>query len=260
MKIRNPYNKDSLSIKRSLRVLEVGPGGNPTRRADVLTEKFLDNNSHRGGDLRLYPHQTLIQGDGENLPFRDMEFDYVICSHVLEHADNSENFLKEQFRVASMGYIEIPSLIGEILAPKHSHKWVILEIDNKLILYEKSKLPYKFETDFGYLFLNYLPYQSLPFRLLLLSRVNVTTVRYEWKNSIDYIINPEDDYYSSFFLKTWTPEMVRKIFPPTSSSAELYRCFKAFLYFSKEIFSRLIGLGKMPISLEAYGKMKRSAD
>lgn len=141
MKIRNPYNKDSLSIKRSLRVLEVGPGGNPTRRADVLTEKFLYSNSHRGGDLRLYAHQTLIQGDGENLPFRDMEFDYVICSHVLEHADNPEKFLKEQFRVASMGYIEIPSLIGEILAPKLSHKWVILEIDNKLILYEKSKLP-----------------------------------------------------------------------------------------------------------------------
>ena len=252
MKIRNPYDKESLFLKKSLKVLEVGPGSNPTRRADVLVERYVDDNFHRRGDFKLYPHQTLIQGDGENLPFRDGEFDYVICCHVLEHVDNPDIFMKEQFRVASKGYIETPSFLGEFLSPKTSHKWVVLEIDNKIVLFEKSKLPYKFNADFGDFFLNYLPYQSLPFRLLLLSRVNITTVRYEWSGSLEFIINPEDDYYSSFFTKKWTPEMVRKIFPESSVSTESKRVIKAFFHLLIEKLMRKLNLYKGPIGLEEY--------
>src|SRR5664279_561339 len=143
MKIRNPYSKESLTLKKSFKVLEVGPGSNPTRRADVLTERYVDDNLHRRGDFKLYPNQKLVQADGENLPFKDKEFDYVICCHVLEHVDNPDKFLNEQFRVARKGYLETPSIIGEFLAPKTTHKWVKIEIDNKLVIYEKSKMPYK---------------------------------------------------------------------------------------------------------------------
>jgi len=228
MKIRNPYSKDSLSIKRSFRVLEVGPGSNPTRCANVLTERYVDDNYHR--------------------------FDYIICCHVLEHVDNPDKFMQEQFRVAHKGYIETPNLLGEFLAPKASHRWVILEIDDKLVLYEKSKMQYKFDADFGDFFHNYLPYQSLPFRLLLLSRVNITTVRYEWRDSLDFIINPEDDYYSSFFTKKWTPEMVRKIFPESSISTESKRFIKALFHLFIEKLTRKLNLYKMPVSLEEYNK------
>ncbi|MEN6618390.1 MAG: class I SAM-dependent methyltransferase [Rikenellaceae bacterium] len=256
MKIRNPYSKDSLSLKKSFRVLEIGPGSNPTRRANVLTERYVNDNFHRRGDFKLYPHQTLVQADGENLPFRDGEFDYVICCHVLEHVDNPDKFMQEQFRVAHKGYIETPSLLGEFLAPKISHKWVILEIDNKLVLYEKSKMQYKFDADYGDFFLNYLPYQSVPFRLLMLSRINVTTVRCEWKDSMEFIINPEDEYYSSFFTKRWTPEMVRKIFPETSFSVEFRKFTKALIHLFIDKLTRAANLHKKPISLEEYTRRK----
>ena len=166
MKRRTPYDRDNLHIKKRDWVLEVGPGHNPSHRANVVTEKFTDQNYHRCGDMKIYPHQIFANADGENLPFKDKEFDYVICNQVLEHVENPEKFISEQCRVASRGYMETPSLLGEFLFPKKSHRWIILDIDNKLVLFEKSKMPDHYENNYGELFLNYLPYQSLIYKLL----------------------------------------------------------------------------------------------
>ncbi|SBV99677.1 conserved hypothetical protein [uncultured Dysgonomonas sp.] len=122
MKVRTPYDRNDLNIKKSDKVLEVGPGHNPSFRSNVIAEKFVDTNYHRCGDVKIFPHQSFVNADGENLPFKDKEFDYVICNQVLEHAENPELFVKEQSRVASRGYIETPSLLGEFLFPKKSHK------------------------------------------------------------------------------------------------------------------------------------------
>ncbi len=252
-----PYNKESLSIKRSYRVLEVGPGSNPTKRADVLVEKYISNNDHRKGNLMIYKHQTLIEGDAENLPFSDKEFDFVICSHVLEHAEHPELFIKELIRVAKRGYIETPGFIGEILAPKSSHKWVILEIDRKIVLFEKAKLSYNFEPDFGNIFLNYLPYQSLPFRLLNMTRNNLMNVRYLWENEIDFLINPQEEEFKSYFTKKWSPEMVTKIFSPRSVTTEIRYSLKAFIYFSFERLKRALKLSSKPIYYSEYINFKK---
>lgn len=100
-------------------MLEIGPGHNPTYRSNVIAEKFIDTNYHRCGDVKIYPHQTFVHADGENLPFKDKEFDYVICNQVLEHVEHPEAFIKELCRIARRGYIETPSLLGEYLFPKN---------------------------------------------------------------------------------------------------------------------------------------------
>jgi len=257
MKIGSPIDKDSLSINSRLRVLEVGPGSNPTKRANILVEKFVNDNTHRRGDFKIYPHQKLTQADGENLPFKNKEFDYVICSHVLEHTEDPAKFVGEQVRVSKMGYLEVPSLIGEFLAPKSSHKWVILDIDNKLVLYEKSKMKMDFLPDFGNLFLNYLPYKSLLYKLLCMSKQNFIAVKYEWKDSVDIIVNPEDDYYKSFFTEKWTPEMVQKIFPQRSVWKELSEIFKSFSYYTASKLGRTVFPSKEPVSYEEYNRINQ---
>ncbi len=253
MKIVTPVDKDSLLIKRTYKVLEVGPGSNPTKRADVLVEKFLNDDTHRRGGLRIFPHQKLIESDGENLPFRDKEFDYVICSHVLEHANDPVKFISEQMRVAKMGYIEIPSLIGEFLSPKKSHKWVILEIEDKIVMFEKERIIHRFENDFGELFLNYLPYKSLLFRILTTSKQNFTTIRHQWKDSVDLIVSPpEDSEYSRYFTDKWSTEMVQKIFPPESTSVEIASILRSLARFSFQKLKRGLNINAKPLTLEEY--------
>lgn len=255
MKKRTPYDRDDLRIKKNDRVLEIGPGHNPSFRSNVITEKFTNTNYHRCGDVKIYPHQTFVNADGENLPFKDKEFDYIICNQVLEHVENPEKFIREQMRVASRGYMETPSLLGEFLFPKKSHKWVILEIDNKLVLYEKSKMPGNYGNNYGELFLNYLPYQSLIYKLLWFTEGNLMLNRYEWEGEIDFIVNPTDEYYLSFFTQPWSRNMVKKLCPPRSSGKELQKTIASLWYIMRsKVRNKLTK--HQPVLLSEYFKNK----
>ncbi|MCK9626240.1 MAG: class I SAM-dependent methyltransferase [Bacteroidales bacterium] len=255
MKTRTPYNRDDLKIGRNDKVVEIGPGHNPSFRSNVIVEKFVDTNYHRCGDVKIYPHQNFINADGENLPFNDNEFDYVICNQVLEHTENPKKFVAEQSRIAKRGYIETPSLIGEFLFPKESHKWVILDIDKKLVLFEKSKMPGNYKNNYGELFLNYLPYQSFPYKLLWLTEGDIMLNRYEWKDKIDIIVNPEDEYYLSFFTKKWTREMTEKIFPPRSIRKEIKVTRKALCFLMRVKMNKLLHNHDSPLSMTEYLKL-----
>lgn len=253
MKVYTPYDRNDLHISKNARVLEVGSGHNPTYRSNVIVEKYIDSNYHRCDDVKVYPHQQFIHASGEKLPFKDKEFDYVICNQVLEHVEDPIAFVEELARVAKAGYIETPSLIGEFLFPKKSHKWAILDIDGKLVMYEKNKMPGNFENDYGELFLNYLPYQSLPYKLLWYSDGDISINRYEWKDKIEVLVNPDDEYYQSFFIKKWNREMVMKIFPPRSVKSDVWKTIKALCYIVKMRFKRYTP----PISLSEYVKKNR---
>ena len=256
MRTRTPYDKFDLSIKSDDIVLEVGSGHNPCYRSNVIVDKYLDdNNSHRCGDIKIFPHQDFINADGESLPFKDSEFDYVICCQVLEHVDDPYKFVKELSRVAKKGYLETPSLIGEFLFPKKSHRWVILDLDDKLIFFEKSKMPGNYLNNYGEVFLNYLPYESLPYKLLWLTEGDLMINRYEWKDSIDIIVNPEDPKYLSYFLNPWDKAMAKSIFKPRSTRQELGNTARALVYMIKRKY--LEGRQKQrPISLEDYLEMR----
>lgn len=228
MKLRNPDSREDLHLKKKLFVLEVGGGHNPHPRANVVVDKFIASNYHRSGDIRVLKNQKFLQADGEKLPFKDNEFDYVICNHVLEHVEDPYAFLNEQFRVAKKGYIETPSLIGEFLIPKKSHKWLILEINNKLVLVEKEKINFNQSNDFGKLFQGYFPKNSIGFKILERTHPNILTIRYEWKDNIDYLINPDDPEILKYFKDQWNEDAFNNFMPKRSLFNELMAATSAF--------------------------------
>ncbi len=99
-------------IKPTDRVLEIGPGGLPHPRADILLERQYTNpdeaKAQRGHTPAPKKDSRIVYYDGRKFPFKDDEFDYVICSHVLEHIENVDDFLTELYRVAKRGYFEFP--------------------------------------------------------------------------------------------------------------------------------------------------------
>lgn len=108
-----------LSIAPGDRVLEVGPGGSPHPRADVLLERLFDSQAEaeeqRGRTPGIRTDKEIVFFDGKTFPFKDKEFDYVICSHVLEHVDDVDDFVREMVRVARKGYLEYPLIYYEYL-------------------------------------------------------------------------------------------------------------------------------------------------
>ncbi len=221
MKTKNPKSRFDLQIHRKDLVLDVGGGSNPHPRADNVIDKYPFNNYHRSGNLRMLKRQKFIKADGASLPFEDNAFDYVICSHVLEHVKNPRSFLNELSRVGKRGYLEAPSLIGEYLIPKKSHRWVVLELNKKIILMKKKDIVPTPSLEFGDLFQKHIIPYSISFRIFMRTYPNLFTVRYEWKNKIDYIINPKNPQLRSFFISSWNKEKIATIIKKKSISEKI---------------------------------------
>ena len=176
-----PVPKDAL-------VLEVGSGGKPYFRANVLLDAFEDGLHRYGSELVV--DRPFVFGDMENLPFRDKVFDFVIASHVLEHSSYPDRFLKELERVARGGYIETPDAFVERINPYHFHKLEVTVRDERLCIRKKSAWvsdPALTEL-YEHYAKRFIAYELIP------QRPFAFNVRYYWEGTIQYgILNPEVD-------------------------------------------------------------------
>jgi len=236
MKLKNPKNRSDLAIKRADHVLEIGGGHNPHPRSNVVVDKFPNLNYHRSGDIKILKHQTFVQADGEHLPFKDKEFDYVICCQVLEHVADPAKFLSEQFRVAKKGYIETPSLFGEHLFPRDSHKWILHEHKDVLYIVDKSTINFMVGYDLGELIQLYLPTHSIGFKIMERTHPNLVTIRIEWEHDFNYVINPDDPEIINYFTTKWRLAWGDDFFPPKTIWQELREASVAFLEISRRAF------------------------
>ncbi|MDE0505655.1 MAG: methyltransferase domain-containing protein, partial [Candidatus Poribacteria bacterium] len=165
-------------------VLEIGSGHNPKTRSDILCDKFINDDLQRGGSI--VTDRPLVEADGQYLPFPDASFDYVICSHILEHVEDPELLIRELTRVASGGYIETPSEIAERLYGWPYHNWMINLVDNRLVIQKKAV-----KSQFGQLF-HALAAHDKNFSRFHVTHHKLFLVQYEWIGKIDYeILGPE---------------------------------------------------------------------
>ena len=175
--------------KKSL-VLEVGSGGNPYFRSNVLIDAYYDTRERHYE--KLIVDRPIVLGFVENLPFKDNSFDFVIASHVLEHSKDPVKFLNEIQRVAKSGYIEVPDAFFERLACYLDHTLEITDIKNELII--RKKKDYIHDKEIEKLFANKV--KSI-FGKIVSKHPFKFHVRYYWSKSnggIKYkIINPNYD-------------------------------------------------------------------
>jgi SAM-dependent methyltransferase len=169
-------------------VLEVGAGGNPYPRANVLLDAYESTRERHW--VPLVTDRPTVLGFVENLPFQNHAFDYVIASHVLEHSSAPEKFISELQRVAMAGYIEVPDAFLERVNPYRDHRLEITYRDQKLVIRKKSswqlddELIELYEDRVkGILTSDLIPRHPFEFH-----------VRYYWENCIAYtVLNPETD-------------------------------------------------------------------
>jgi hypothetical protein len=111
-------------------VLEIGGGGSPHLRSDILVDRFLDEEgfAQRGRVPLVVGNRAMIQSDGALMPFGDRQFAYVILSHVIEHipAESIHRFVAELKRVALAGYIEAPCIMYEAIRDIPEHIWYVV--------------------------------------------------------------------------------------------------------------------------------------
>ena len=126
-------------------VADVGGGASPFARADYVIDALAFDASGTGShgsihkQLDIQPRftrDTWIQVDvcaRAAWPIKDKQFDYVVCSHLLEDIRDPIWVCSELQRIAKAGYIEVPSRVEEqsrgIEHPKYAgyyhHRWLI---------------------------------------------------------------------------------------------------------------------------------------
>jgi SAM-dependent methyltransferase len=133
--------------KTTWKVLEIGPGSTPYPRSDAFLELRYEDEAiklRQRGNVKGIPrfgNRPLYLYDGGSFPFDDNEFDYVICSHVIEHVPNPEKFMSEIFRVGSgRGYIEFPLFPYEYLFDFDVHTNIVQYAEAERCLYYAKKV------------------------------------------------------------------------------------------------------------------------
>ena len=149
-RLRWALRKLLLPIKNNDLVVDIGSGGHPYPRSDILVDRELGA-EHRN-NYSLISDRLTILCDACNLPIKDKSIDYSVASHILEHMSNPEKFISELTRISNRGYIEVPSALFERLFPYNIHCLEIDLIKNKMIIFKKKKaVTDKFLSDFKYL-------------------------------------------------------------------------------------------------------------
>jgi len=125
-----------LEKENSWKVLDIGCGYSANENASTIAD--IQDLS------KFYKDRNFIKITNDKLPFKDKEFDFVISSHVIEHVENFENFIKELERISTKGYIELPTRFADnlIFENKNDHIWwfVFDDINNQLIASKKNQL------------------------------------------------------------------------------------------------------------------------
>jgi SAM-dependent methyltransferase len=121
------------------KVLDVGSGGWPFTHATHLADKYPDRTSHRVEAI-VRDQRPFFEVDLEKLPFEGKAYDFVFCSHVLEHMDNPGAAMRELMRVGRRGYIEVPTRLSDVMfnftrLPNH-HRWHGLVVGDTVVLIE----------------------------------------------------------------------------------------------------------------------------
>lgn len=178
------------NIDKNDLVLDVGSGDKPFWRADVIVDKYLTDNQQRHSGSMVYDkNKVFIKADVEKLPFKDKVFDFVFCSHLLEHVENPGRAIMELTRVAKKGYIEVPASILELFQPFPSHLWYCSYIDKTLVFRRKEKKN-DFLTD-NIKELGNDIFRNDIFQYLL--NKNQIFIRLYWEKDLKYkIINPQN--------------------------------------------------------------------
>jgi SAM-dependent methyltransferase len=186
MNLKWSLRRLNVPVSKNALVLEIGSGNNPYPRSNVLSDLYEETGER--GWTPLTSDRKLVLCSGENLPFKDKAFDYVIASHVLEHAINPEKFLMELQRVAHAGYIETPDAFMERINPYTAHRLEITVRNNTLLI--RKKPSWLYDNDLVEL------YEARAKEIITKRTIPTNPfefhMRYYWNGIINYkIINPE---------------------------------------------------------------------
>ena len=179
------------------KVLDIGCGYRAHKNASVIADIQDFSN--------FYKEKKFVKIKEKNLPFKDKEFDFVIASHVIEHVEDFQFFIKELERITLKGYIELPSRLGDnlVFENRNDHIWWFYfdDVSNQLIASKRNQLINPFITVSMAKLIEGIFKESLVIELA-------------WEEKIEYTIDDRirhNDFKTISFIKIFKKYLSKKI-------------------------------------------------
>jgi SAM-dependent methyltransferase len=114
------------------RVLDVGCGEMPFRFLLPDDARYTGLDVTGSGEFGMRQHDEVIAFDGVRIPFPDASFDHVICTEVLEHAEDPVALIGEMHRVLRPGgtiAVTVPFAARVHHAPHDYHRFTRFRLE-----------------------------------------------------------------------------------------------------------------------------------
>ena len=191
------FVNNTLKENTNWKVVDIGCGYSANKNASVIADIQDLSNFYKG--------KNFIKISGKKLPFKDKEFDFVIASHVIEHVEDFEFFVKELERISTKGYIELPTRLADnlVFENKNDHIWWFSynDVTNQVIASKRNQLIDPFITVSMGKFFEKIFRESFVLELV-------------WEEKIDYKIDNQirhDDINKISFFKLIRKYLSKKI-------------------------------------------------
>ena len=182
------------NIKEGEKVLDIGSGPYPFPFATHLADLYDGETSHRAEPI-VKDDRPFEVCSIEMLPYKDKEFDFVYCSHVLEHVSDPAKACEEIMRVGKRGYIETPTRTSDIMLNftrlRDHHKWHINLAGNTLFFFEWSSRERR-DTGVNDLFKMFLSKYKNPFQTLIRNQRDLFVNMFLWEDNFFYHVINKD--------------------------------------------------------------------
>ncbi|MCS6775449.1 MAG: methyltransferase domain-containing protein [Chloroherpetonaceae bacterium] len=178
-----------MRIQPGERVLDVGSGQRPLKRADVCVDIDVREGLHRQGQA-ISREKPLVCGNVERLPFATRAFDVACCRMVLEHVQDPAAACRELQRVARRGFLETPNTLWECFYGHPTHRWLVeWEAQTRTLVFRRK------------------PFDAIPFQSAIVPLLytqadiqrafevtfrNLTTTQIEWDEEHPFAVRVED--------------------------------------------------------------------
>jgi ubiquinone/menaquinone biosynthesis C-methylase UbiE len=112
--------------------IDIGCGHKPKPGFDVYTDVYMSKEVENNPDVK----SKFVKAPLEDMSmFKDKQFDYAWCHHVIEHTIDPEKACNELMRIAKEGVLYFPTPQIELICGRYDHRWVVFKIADDHLLF-----------------------------------------------------------------------------------------------------------------------------
>jgi len=112
--------------------IDCGSGKRPPLDYDAYTDVYMSKQVQNRPEVMKRFVKTPLE---DMSLFKDKQFEYARCHHVIEHVNDPKKACAELMRIAKRGTLNFPTAQAELLCGRYDHKWIVFKIADDHLLF-----------------------------------------------------------------------------------------------------------------------------